>query len=71
MAKYIESATDLVGGTPLLKLNGYGKKAGVKDVSMKLYPGLRHDIFLEDKRTDIFADIYNWIVKKSFPIPCV
>lgn len=47
------------------------QKAGVKDVSMKLYPGLRHDIFLEDKRTDIFADIYNWIVKKSFPIPCV
>lgn len=34
MAKYIESATDLVGGTPLLKLNGYGKKAGVKDVNL-------------------------------------
>lgn len=41
------------------------QKAGVEDVSMKLYPGLRHDIFLEDSRKDIFEDIYSWIIKKS------
>ena len=31
MSKYIESSLELVGGTPLLKLNRYTEKAGVKD----------------------------------------
>ena len=34
MSKYIESALELVGGTPLLKLNRYTEKAGVKDVNI-------------------------------------
>lgn len=29
MSKYVESAAELIGKTPLLKLNGYTKKAGV------------------------------------------
>lgn len=29
MSKIVESALELIGGTPLLKLNGYSKKAGV------------------------------------------
>ena len=29
MSKYVESALDLIGETPLLKLNGYSKKAGI------------------------------------------
>lgn len=40
------------------------KKAGMKDVSMKLYKGLRHDIFLEDEKISIFEDIYEWTEKK-------
>lgn len=40
------------------------QKAGVKDVTMKLYPGLRHDIFLEDEKKDIFEDIFKWAEKK-------
>ncbi len=31
MTKIIESALELIGGTPLLKLNGYSKRAGVSD----------------------------------------
>ena len=31
MSKYVESAAELIGKTPLLKLNGYTKKAGVTD----------------------------------------
>lgn len=31
MSKIKESALELIGGTPLLKLNGYSKKAGIKD----------------------------------------
>lgn len=34
MSKYIESSLELVGGTPLLKLNRYTEKAGVKDVNI-------------------------------------
>lgn len=43
-------------------------KAGVKDVSMKLYPGLRHDIFLEDNRQDIFQDMYQWMGDRNLAI---
>lgn len=40
------------------------KKSGIKDVSIKIYPGLRHDILHEDCRKEIFAEIYKWIEKK-------
>lgn len=39
------------------------KKCGIKDVNMKLYLNLRHDILHEDCRVQIFEDIYNWIEK--------
>ena len=31
--KYIESSLELVGKTPLLKLNGYSKKAGITNAN--------------------------------------
>ncbi len=34
MSKIKESALELIGGTPILKLNGYSKKAGVADVTL-------------------------------------
>ena len=34
MSKYIESSLELVGGTPLLKLNRYTEKAGVKEANI-------------------------------------
>ncbi len=34
MSKIVESALELIGNTPLLKLNGYSKKAGVKDATI-------------------------------------
>jgi len=34
MGKIKESALELIGGTPLLKLNGYSKKAGVTDATI-------------------------------------
>jgi len=34
MSQIKESALELIGKTPILKLNGYGKKAGVKDVTI-------------------------------------
>lgn len=34
MSQIKESALELIGGTPLLKLNGYTKKQGIKDVTI-------------------------------------
>lgn len=37
------------------------KKAGMKNITMKLFHGLRHDLFLEDRRADVSDYIYQWI----------
>lgn len=37
------------------------KNAGVQDVSIKLYDGLRHDILHEKIHFTIYDDIYNWM----------
>ncbi|MDO4812167.1 MAG: alpha/beta hydrolase [Eubacteriales bacterium] len=39
------------------------RKAGVKDVSLKLYEGLRHEILNETCRETVFADLWSWIEK--------
>jgi len=36
-------------------------KTGVQDVSLKLYPGLRHEILCEDCRETVFEDVYQWL----------
>ncbi|MBE5910707.1 alpha/beta fold hydrolase [Pseudobutyrivibrio sp.] len=36
-------------------------KAGMKDVTLKLYPGDRHEILHEIDREQVFEDIYNWL----------
>lgn len=37
------------------------REAGISDISMHLYPGIRHEIFFEDNREEIFGDIYTWL----------
>ena len=34
MGKIKESALELIGGTPILKLNGYSKKAGITNATI-------------------------------------
>ena len=38
--------------------------AGVRDVSIILYPGLRHEILCETECEKVFADIQQWLVSK-------
>lgn len=38
------------------------KRLGVKDISMKLYDGCRHEILNETIKETVYEDIYNWIV---------
>ena len=37
------------------------KKAGIKDVTLKLYPGDRHEILHEMDREQVFEDLYRWL----------
>ena len=40
------------------------RKAGVRDVSLKLYPELRHEILCETERVSIYQDVYQWLAEK-------
>lgn len=40
------------------------KKAGINDISMKLYPGLRHNVLGENCREEVYRDLYHWLKKK-------
>lgn len=37
------------------------RKAGMRDVSMALYPGMRHEILNERDRSAVYADIFHWM----------
>jgi len=39
-------------------------KAGVRDVTLKLYPWGRHEILHEDEKEEAYTDIYNWLTEK-------
>lgn len=38
------------------------KNVGIKDVSMNLYPGCRHEILNEINNEKIYEDILNWML---------
>ena len=39
------------------------RRAGVQDVELKLYPGLRHEILNEKENDQVYADIWAWVEK--------
>lgn len=38
------------------------KKANIKDITLKYYENLRHDVLHEDNQEEIYEFIYNWII---------
>ena len=40
------------------------RSAGCKDVTVKLYPGGRHEMFNETNRQEVFQDLLDWIESK-------
>lgn len=50
-------------GKGVIKTFDILRKAGIENVDIKLYKGLRHDILHEENRNNIYADIYNWLEK--------
>jgi alpha-beta hydrolase superfamily lysophospholipase len=57
-------ADPLAGGGALIELvaDRY-RQAGVKDVTVALYPGARHEVFNETNRDDITADLVGWLAR--------
>ena len=62
---FISGEMDPVGdlGKGVKKTYESFQKAGVKDVTLKLYPGLRHEILNEKEKDQVYADIWAWVEK--------
>jgi alpha-beta hydrolase superfamily lysophospholipase len=37
------------------------RKAGIVDISYKLYPGVRHEILNDVSKEEVFSDIIEWL----------
>lgn len=63
---FVSGAEDPVGdyGKGVMAAKNALAAAGVVDIEMKLYPGLRHEILNEKERDEVKEDIYNWLLKK-------
>ena len=46
---------------------GWLKKAGVQDVSLKLYPDARHELHNERNREEFVEDIAAWMERRMVP----
>ncbi|MDD7794748.1 alpha/beta hydrolase [Clostridium sp. 'White wine YQ'] len=59
----ISGENDPVGGDGKLvkRLFEIYKEIGIRDVKMKLYPSLRHEILNEVKKKEVYEDILNWL----------
>lgn len=62
----LSGAEDPIGGMGegVKKVYNMYRDAGVKDVTMKLYPDDRHEILLETDRNNVMADIFGWCSKR-------
>ena len=62
---FISGEMDPVGdlGKGVKKAYESFRKAGVRDVTLKLYPGLRHEILNEREKDQVYADIWAWVEK--------
>ena len=63
---FIAGDQDPVGsmGKGVEKACGCFKKAGLKDVSLKLYHGLRHEILNEASRQYVYKDVLDWLTAR-------
>lgn len=50
-------------GVGVKKVHGYFKKYGTKDLSLKLYPGGRHEMLNETNKEEVYADVLAWLEK--------
>ena len=48
-------------GAGVKKVAGWFRRAGVKDLTVKLYPGGRHEMLNETNRDEVYADVLAWV----------
>ena len=48
-------------GEGVRKVYGFFQDAGVRDVTMKLYPGGRHEMLNEINRDEVYQDVLTWL----------
>ena len=63
---FISGAMDPVGGCGVGVRRAYEsfQKAGVRNVTCRLYPELRHEILCEDCRETVFQDLFDWLTAR-------
>lgn len=64
---FVSGDMDMVGdcGKGVKRAADAFRKAGMEDVTVKLYPGLRHEILKEAEHEQIQRDIYGWLTEKA------
>ena len=62
----ISGDQDPVGGMGkgVEKVREMYRKAGISDLQMKLYHGLRHELLNEKQRKFIYQDVLNWLEQR-------
>ena len=60
---FVAGADDPVGafGKGVKRVYERFKKSGIKNVSLKLYEGDRHEILNETDRRQVYEDLYRWM----------
>ncbi|MBR4869645.1 MAG: lysophospholipase [Oscillospiraceae bacterium] len=60
---FVAGDKDPVGdmGKGVRKAHASFRKAGVRDLQLKLYPDMRHEILNETGREEVYADLLNWL----------
>ena len=64
---YVSGAEDPVGscGTGTTAAYQLARDAGATDVTLKLYPGMRHEILNENGHEVVYADLLDWLEARS------
>ena len=64
---FIAGDQDPVGdmGKGVRKAHDCFKKAGIRDLSIKLYHGLRHEILNEASRQYVYRDVLDWLAARA------
>ena len=54
---------DPVGGRGkgVRTVEGFFRRSGCRDLTVKLYPGARHELLNETNREEVFADLLAWL----------
>lgn len=62
---FVSGQNDPIGdfSKGVIKTVDYLKKDGFKDINVKIYPKMRHEILNEEIREEVFNDIFQWILK--------